>query len=119
MQINSVASGVMNTTTSKLNETKTNDFQKKMDEALKSKDDKALTDVCKQFETYFINTIIKEMRQTLGDGKDNLIPKSQGENTFTEMVDSEYSKKATDKGGIGLANMMYKQLKATQSGVKS
>lgn len=89
-----------------------NSLKSKIDNAEKTKDDKALKEACKQFENYFIDQMMKEMRKTLSNSEeDSLIPKGKGEQMFTEMKDSEYSKRATDNGGLGLANMLYKQLK--------
>lgn len=90
----------------------TNNLKSKIDAATKGKDDEALKKACKEFETYFIDQMMKEMRKTLSETEeDSLIPKSKGEDMFTEMKDSEYSKKATEEGGIGLAKLMYEQLK--------
>ena len=39
-----------------------------------------------------------------------LIEKSRGEEIFEEMLDDEYSKLAANGRGMGLADMLYKQL---------
>jgi len=75
----------------------------------KQQDDKEIMEMCKSFETHFINQMFKQMRASIAT--DGLIPKGKGEEIFSEMLDEQYSKSATEAGGIGLADMMYDQLK--------
>lgn len=91
---------------------KVDSFADALNEAAASKDDIKLKEACKEFESYFINYIFKQMQNSVysinnGEG---LIKRSQGEEIFTEMLNEQYSEKATEQGGIGLADMMYKQL---------
>lgn len=87
---------------------KTDAFQKQLELAVAKQEDAALKDACQQFEAYFIQQMWKGMRNTLsGDG---LIPKSQGEDIFQEMLDAEYSKEASQGQGIGIAQTLYRQL---------
>ncbi len=88
---------------------KTEDFQKQLELAIEKQEDKELQEACKQFEAFFIQQLWKEMRSTLSN--DGLIPKSQGEEIFQEMLDAEYAKEATNNEGIGLAKMLYEQLR--------
>ncbi len=87
-------------------------FQSVLDRAMEDKDavdKKEVLEACKSFESYFIQTMFREMRKTsLDDG--GFIGKSNAENIFTDMLDEEVSKQASEGGGIGLAAMMYKQL---------
>ena len=68
--------------------------------------DKELMDVCKEFETYFIEMVMKEMRKT--------VPKSD-ENEYTEYFGDtlyqEYAKNITENGSIGLAQTLYESMK--------
>ncbi len=73
------------------------------------KENEKLKEACQEFETYFIKQLFKSMKSTIN--KENLIGYSKAEETFTDMLDDEYSKKITEAGGIGLANMLYKQMK--------
>lgn len=91
---------------------KIDSFADALNEAAEAKDDVKLKEACKEFESYFINYIFKQMQNSVysinnGEG---LIKRSQGEEIFTEMLNEQYSEKATEQGGIGLANMMYRQL---------
>lgn len=84
----------------------TDDFKKKLEAAAKSKDESEIKEVCKQFESIFVNMLFKEMRKTVQEG--GLTEKSNARETFEGMLDEEMSKKITEAGGIGLADMMVK-----------
>lgn len=83
-------------------------FETALNEAVKKEDDKQLKEACEEFEQYFVNTLFKEMRNTVH--RDGLIPKSQGEKLFEDMLYDEYSKEISKGKGIGISDMMYKQL---------
>ncbi|NLK21807.1 MAG: flagellar biosynthesis protein FlgJ [Epulopiscium sp.] len=87
---------------------KTESFEEALKKASKDKDEVVLKKACKEFEAYFINQMFKEMRSTVQPG--GLIEKSRTEEIFQEMLDEEYSKGASQGTGIGLADMLYKQL---------
>lgn len=88
-------------------------FQKALEKAQSDKNDGALMKVCEDFESLFINMMFKSMRSAneTEDGEDGLVEKSFGRGIFEDMRDEEISKKAAAAGGIGIAKVMYKQLK--------
>ncbi|MCL2603169.1 MAG: rod-binding protein [Defluviitaleaceae bacterium] len=61
------------------------------------------------FESYFLQIMFREMRRTTLN-ENSFIPKSHAEKIFTEMMDEQVSKDAAAAGGIGLADMIYKQM---------
>jgi Rod binding domain-containing protein len=61
------------------------------------------------FESYFLQIMFREMRKTTLN-ENSFIPKSHAEKIFTEMLDEQVSKDAAAAGGIGLADMIYKQM---------
>lgn len=84
--------------------------EKKLEKLKKGEDDEKLMEVCKEFEGIFINMMLKEMNNTVPDG--GLIEKSQGSKIFEEMYMEELSKEMSKgSNGMGIAQMMYKQLK--------
>ncbi|WP_058486002.1 rod-binding protein [Defluviitalea phaphyphila] len=87
---------------------KAEEFEKVLEKAKEEKNDEALKNACKEFESYFIHQLFKEMRKTIQSG--GLIQKSRAEEIFQDMLDEEYSKNATKGQGIGLSDMLYKQL---------
>ncbi|MDE6181576.1 MAG: rod-binding protein [Eubacteriales bacterium] len=87
-------------------EAKADSFSKVLDDAIENKDDKKLKKACVEFESYFLNMMFKSMRQTIVSGTE----KSNAEKMFQEMLDQEMCQNIAETGGIGFADMMYKQL---------
>lgn len=69
----------------------------------------ALKDAAREFETLFLDMMMKSMR-TAASGKSML--DNEGTRVFTGLLDHEFSRKLADQGGLGLANMLLKQLSA-------
>lgn len=75
-----------------------------------SKDHQALMEAAKEFESIFLYMMMKEMKNTLGDG--GLVEKSQASKIFEDMYLDELSKEvASGDQGIGLAKEIYNQMK--------
>ncbi len=66
-----------------------------------------LRDTCENFESIFIQKMWQQMRATLPQ-ENPLVGKE--EKFWQSMYDQEFSKKMSQGGGIGLADMMYEQL---------
>jgi len=68
-----------------------------------------LRKVSKEFEAIFIRQMIASMRKTIGEG--GLLNKSNGEKIFEDMLDEEWAKKLSSRGGKGsLSDILYRQL---------
>lgn len=93
--------------TSKQQETE--GFKQALEQASLTQDEKELKEACKQVETYMISTILKKMQASTEMGE-TLIPKGDYEKMFEEQLIDERAKNMTEAGGIGLADMMYKQM---------
>ena len=76
--------------------------------AAAAKEDKALKAACKSFEAMFINMMYREMRSTVHE--DSLFGEDNATKIFEYMRDSELSKQMAEAGGIGLGDMLYRQL---------
>ncbi len=87
----------------------TESFKSVLNKALENKDEAELKRACIDFEGYFIQMMFKEMRKSVNTAG-GLFPKSNSELIFQDMLDEETSKSAANAGGVGLADMMYKQL---------
>jgi Rod binding domain-containing protein len=72
------------------------------------KRDPKLRDACLQMESLFIHYLLKEMRATIH--KSGFIGGGRAEEIYTSMLDAETAKKISARGGIGLAEMMLRQL---------
>ena len=90
-------------------------FQSALEAAIAKEDDKALKKACLEFESYFLYVMFKEMRKTINRTNDVLY--SHTEELFQGLLDEEYGKSLSRAGGIGLADMMYRQMRAQQATV--
>lgn len=70
--------------------------------------DQKVREVAEMYEKHFLRELVKSMRSTVGDG--GLIQKSQAEQIFSEQLDQQYVEQWGNKGGIGLADMIQKQI---------
>lgn len=87
------------------------------DKAQQSKDDKKLRQACKDMEAMFLNLMMTNMRNTVQ--KSGLVDTSK-EEIMRSMLDSEMTKNMAEAGGIGIADMLYRQLSlAAQTEKKS
>lgn len=87
----------------------TDSFKSVMEQAAGSGDMEKLKEACEQFETYFINTLFKQMRSSAASY--SVEEKSQARAYFEGMLDDELSKEMTKSGGVGIADMLYDNLK--------
>lgn len=88
------------------------DFEASLEEAMAAKDDKALKEACDQVEQYMLSTIFKQMKASTVTGE-SLVPKGDYEKMFEDYLVDEQCKTMTAAGGVGLSDMMYKQLSQT------
>jgi len=68
-----------------------------------------LKEACQQFEEMFLTQMMKQMRKTAPQG--GMFGGSQSEKQFEEMLDQERAKSWSQEGGVGLASMMFEQMK--------
>ncbi len=67
-----------------------------------------LYDQCQEFESIFVNMMLKEMRASVN--KSGLIDGGQAEDIFEDMLYDEYAKDMTKSAGFGLADSVYLEL---------
>ena len=70
--------------------------------------DAAIDEVATQFESMFIQMMLKSMREALP--KDGLFS-SNDMDTYTEMADQQIAVNMAESGGIGLADVIARQLR--------
>ena len=70
---------------------------------------KKLREACQGFEAMFLSMMYKQMRATVPDNE-LFGKKSNALEIFEDMRDTELMNAAAKSGGIGIADMMYKQL---------
>lgn len=66
-----------------------------------------LKEAVSEFESLFINQMLKSMRDTIG--KSELFHGGNAEEIYTSMLDTELSKNMARSGGIGLSDMLLRQ----------
>jgi murein DD-endopeptidase MepM/ murein hydrolase activator NlpD len=76
--------------------------------ALSALEAKRLEKACAEFESLFINLVMKQMRKSVM--KSGLIDGGLGEEFFTGMLDEEISRQAAIQQGVGLKDVLIAQL---------
>jgi peptidoglycan hydrolase FlgJ len=75
-----------------------------------SSSDDELMSVCKEFESYFVEQMFKAMKKMVPEEEDS----TSGVSTldyFEDTLTQEYASIATEKGELGIAQMLYDQMK--------
>ncbi len=78
--------------------------------------DAELRDASRQMESLFIHHLFKEMRATIH--KTGFITGGRAEEIYTSMMDAEMAAKISTRGGIGLSEMLLRQLGNRSSQIK-
>ena len=78
------------------------------------KQEAKLREACQDFEAVFLNHLLKSMRKTVT--KSDLFGSSKEEEFFQEMMDYEVAKSISEKNSMGIADMLYKQLRGDMLG---
>jgi flagellar protein FlgJ len=71
--------------------------------------DQQVKDAAKAMEGKFLEEMMRQMRSTVTDSG-GFIPTTQAEKIFREQLDQQYVGQWADKGGLGLADMIYQQI---------
>lgn len=93
----------------------------KLSNSIKNKDlsgatDEELMDVCKQFESYFVEQVLKQAMNTFTEGEST---ESGAMATLTsyhkDNLMTKYAEQITEKQNLGLAKTLYEQMKRNLS----
>lgn len=87
-------------------------LEKTLSKDFSTASDQELMEVCKDFEAYFVEQLIKSMESTLDEEED---PLSGSYSFFKDMQTQEYAKLMTDQNDFGIAQMLYEQMKRNYS----
>lgn len=87
-------------------------YNKKVDNFSQSlnSDKEKLKKAATEFESYFLNMMFKSMKKTVVPA----VEKSNAQKTFEEMMEQQVCDKIAKSGGIGFADMIYKNLEKNQ-----
>lgn len=94
-------------TLSKAAETK--DFNQELENAMQSKNDTKLYDTCIELESVFLNQVLDAMQASIS--RSDFINRGFATETFESMLYEEYAKEISKTSSIGIAEMLYNQLK--------
>lgn len=78
-------------------------------ENINNASDEELMEVCKEFETYMLEQVVKSMESTIG--KDEEESSTSYMDMFGDNLTNSYAKSISDQGKIGLAQMLYESMK--------
>lgn len=73
--------------------------------------DKELMDACKQFESYFLEQMFKEMMKTIPENEETSSSNSTMLDYFKDEMIQKVAADSTEKQSLGLAQMLYEQMK--------
>ena len=73
--------------------------------------DDELMSACKKFESYFLEQCFKEMTKTLGKDEFSSASTTQLVDYFKDEMLQEAAKQSTEQNSLGLAQMLYEQMK--------
>lgn len=96
---------------------KTNRLSNSLKQAdLKDSTDEELMGVCKQFESYFVEQVLKNAMDTFTEGDEfESSSMSTLSNFYKDQLMTEYSNKITEQNDLGLAQTLYNQMKRNLS----
>ena len=69
---------------------------------------KKLKEACNDFESIFIKQMLDSMKKTIN--RSELSKRNMGEEIFDDMLYDEYAKKMSGTAGLGIGDMMFRQL---------
>lgn len=97
----------------KTQNTGTSKLGKKLDSAdYSNATDDELMDVCKQFESYFLEQVLKSMEKTVLKDETNTTTYSNSMlDFFTDEARQKIAADSTESNGLGLAQSLYEQMK--------
>lgn len=88
-------------------------FELRLKSAMRSNNEQELKKVCNEFESIMMNLMYKQMKATVPSI--DLLGRDSGKELFESMLDEELMGKASEGKGIGLGEMLFKQMKKSLS----
>ena len=78
--------------------------------------DEEMMEVCKEFEAYLMEKVMKQMKETMTDSEEE---ENEYMSYFGDMMYQEYAKQIAENGELGLAQQLYESMKRnTVSNIK-
>lgn len=105
--------------TSSASQSKTTQMESKLEADYSDASDEELMEVCKEFESYFMEQVFEAMMKTaevFSDEEDDGYA-SKMVDYFKDSAVQELTSQATEQGGYGLAQTLYDQMKRQYNSV--
>lgn len=119
MEINGIGSVYSDYLLNSASQSKTSSLESKADSDYSDATDEELMDVCKEFESYFLEQVFDAMMKTAevfsDDEEDGYASKMV--DYFKDSAVQELTSQATDQGGLGIAQTLYEQMKRQYSAI--
>ena len=119
MEINGIGSAYSDYFLNSASQSKTSSLESKADSDYSDATDEELMDVCKEFESYFLEQVFDAMMKTAevfsDDEEDGYASKMV--DYFKDSAVQELTSQATDQGGFGIAQTLYEQMKRQDSAI--
>ena len=77
--------------------------------------DEELLEACQEFEAYFLEQMFKEMAKTIPESEETSSYTTGIKDYFQDSMMQEIARQSTKKEGLGLAQMLYEQMKRNYS----
>lgn len=77
--------------------------------------DDELMEVCKEFEAYFTEQVFKALKKMVPEDESMSTTSASTLDYFNDMLMQEYAKTSAENGSLGLAQMLYEQMKNNYS----
>lgn len=109
ISLDSLSSLVDSTTNTATNSSSS--LQNTLGSDLSNASDDELLSVCKEFESYFIEQVYKEMEKTIPTSDDEDSSMSQLTDYYKDEMIQKVASQTTEQSGQGLAQTLYEQMK--------
>ena len=93
---------IKNNSADKLDKTISKDYASATEEELMN--------VCKEFESYFTEQVFKSMKKMVPNSDEDSSESSTFD-MFEDLLTQEYAKNSAESGGLGIAQMLFEQMK--------
>lgn len=119
MELNGIGSVYSDYLLNSSSQSKASSLKSKADSDYSNASDEELMDVCKEFESYFLEQVFDAMLETakvFSDDEENGYA-SKMVDYFKDSAIQELTSQAADQGGLGLAQTLYEQMKRQYSAI--
>lgn len=108
--------GLVDQTGKSAADSRSNALQNKLGGDLTSASDEKLKEVCKEFEAYFVEQVMKEVEKTIPKSEDEDASMSQLTEFYKEEMIQTLAQDVCKQQNLGLAQQMYEQMKRNYTG---